>query len=129
MKYEHLYVIVEHDKGKPVPVSLEMLGEARRLMDGYNQKYDTDEKVIAIILGNNVRNLCDELIFYGADAVIYADSPELEYARNLVDTKVISRIATNKSLVLKFSPSSTDFKSRATCSSLRIILVGSSPRL
>lgn len=109
MKYEHLYVVMEHDTGKPVPVSLEMLGEARRLMDGYNKKYNTDEKVVAIVLGSNARKLCDELVFYGADAVIYADSPELEYTRNLVDTKVISKIAADKSLVLKFSPKSTDF--------------------
>ncbi len=109
MKYEHLYVVIEHDAGKPVPVSLEMLGEARRLMDGYNKKYDADEKVVAIVLGSNVRKLCCELIFYGADAVIYADSPELEYTRNLVDTKVLSRIAESKDPVLQFSPKSTDF--------------------
>ena len=109
MKYEHLYVVIEHDGGKPVPVSLEMLGEARRLMDGYNKKYNTDEKVVALVLGSNVRKLCDELIFYGADAVIYAQSPELEYSRNLVDTKVVSQMAANRDLVLKFSPKSTDF--------------------
>jgi len=37
-KYQHLYVVIEHDDGVPVPVSLEMLGEARRLMDGFNKK-------------------------------------------------------------------------------------------
>lgn len=109
MKYEHLYVVIEHEEGRPVPVSLEMLGEARRLMDGYNRKYNADEKVVAVVLGHNVRRLCEELVHYGADAVIYADSPELEYARNLVDTKVISKIAVDKDLALKFSPRSTDF--------------------
>lgn len=110
MKYEHLYVVIEHDAGKPVPVSLEMLGEARRLIDGYNKKYGTDEKVVAVVLGSNVRRLCDELVSYGADAVIYADSPELKYTRNLVDTKVVSKIATDRGLVLKFSPQSADFE-------------------
>lgn len=109
MKYEHLYVVIEHDAGKPVPVSLEMLGEARRLIDDYNKKYGAEEKVVAVVLGNNVRRLCDELIPYGADAVIYAESPELEYSRNLVDTKVVSKIVADKDLVLKFSPKSTDF--------------------
>lgn len=109
MKYEHLYVVIEHEAGKPVPVSLEMLGEARRLMDGYNKKYNANEKVVAVVLGNNVRRLCEELIYYGADAVIYADSPEFEYSRNVVDTKVVSAIAVNRDLVLKFSPESTDF--------------------
>ncbi|AIF84524.1 electron transfer flavoprotein alpha subunit apoprotein [Candidatus Nitrososphaera evergladensis SR1] len=109
MKYEHLYVVIEHEEGEPVPVSLEMLGEARRLMDGYNKKYSANEKVVAIVLGSGVRAICDELVQYGADAVIYADSPELKYSRNLVDTKVISQIALDKSLVAKFADSSPDF--------------------
>lgn len=103
MKYQHLYVVIEHEDGKPIPVSLEMLGEARRLMDGYNKKYSTSEKVVAVVLGHNVRKLCEELIFYGADAVIYADSPELIHSRNLVDTKVISQIAKSRDLANKFS--------------------------
>lgn len=102
-KYEHLYVVIEHEEGKPVPVSMEMLGEARRLMDGYNRRYSANEKVVAVVLGHNVRPLCDEMIFYGADAVIYADSPELKYSRNLVDTKVIAQIARSKELAAKFS--------------------------
>jgi electron transfer flavoprotein alpha subunit len=108
MKYEHLYVVIEHGDGKPVPVSLEMLGEARRLMDGYNKKYGADEKVVAVVLGHDVRRLCEELVYYGADAVIYADSPELEYSRNLVDTRVISKIAVDKELAAKFG-GSADF--------------------
>ena len=112
MKYQHLYVVIEHEDGKPVPVSLEMLGEARRLMDGFNRRYSSDEKVVAAVLGHNVRKLCDELIFYGADAVIYADSPELRYSRNLIDTKVISQIATNRELAAKFSDASKFVKPR-----------------
>ena len=109
-KYQHLYVVIEHEEGKPVPVSLEMLGEARRLMDGYNKKYSANEKVVAVVLGdNNVRKLCEELILYGADAVIYAASPELRYSRNLVDTKVISQIARNKELASKFSDDASNF--------------------
>lgn len=102
-KYQHLYVVIEHEDGVPVPVSLEMLGEARRLMDGFNKKYSSDEKVVAVVLGHNVRKLCEELIFYGADAVIYADSPQLRYRRNLIDTKVISQIARSREVAAKFS--------------------------
>ncbi len=102
-RYQHLYVVIEHEEGKPIPVSLEMLGEARRLMDGYNKKYSASEKVVAVVLGHNVHQLCQDLIFYGADAVIYADSPELTHHRNLVYTKVISQIATSRDLANKFS--------------------------
>jgi electron transfer flavoprotein alpha subunit len=111
-KYQHLYVVIEHEDGIPVPVSLEMLGEARRLMDGFNKKYSSDEKVVAVVLGHNVRKLCEDLIFYGADAVICADSPELQYRRNLVDTKVISQIARSRELVAKFSNASEFIKPR-----------------
>ncbi len=111
-KYQHLYVVIEHEDGVPVPVSLEMLGEARRLMDGFNKKYSSGEKVVAIVLGHNVRKLCEELIFYGADAVIYADSPELRYRRNLIDTKVISQIARSRDVVAGFSDSSEFVKPR-----------------
>ena len=102
-KYQHLYVVIEHEDGVPLPVSLEMLGEARRLMDGFNRKYSSNEKVVAVVLGHNVRKLCEELIFYGADAVIYADSPQLRYRRNLIDTKVISQIARSREVAAKFS--------------------------
>ena len=111
-KYQHLYVVIEHEDGIPVPVSLEMLGEARRLMDGFNKKYSSDEKVVAVVLGHNVRKLCEDLIFYGADAVICADSPELQYSRNLIDTKVISQIARSREPVAKFSNASEFIKPR-----------------
>ena len=111
-KYQHLYVVIEHEDGMPVPVSLEMLGEARRLMDGFNKKYSSDEKVVAVVLGHNVRKLCEELIFYGADAVIYADNPELRHRRNLIDTKVISQIARSREVAAGFSDTSEFVKPR-----------------
>jgi electron transfer flavoprotein alpha subunit len=111
-KYQHLYVVIEHEDGLPVPISLEMLGEARRLMDGFNKRYSSGEKVVAIVLGHNVRKLCEELVFYGADAVIYADSPELRYRRNLIDTKVISQIARSRDVAAKFSDTSEFVKPR-----------------
>jgi electron transfer flavoprotein alpha subunit len=111
-KYQHLYVVIEHEDGVPVPVSLEMLGEARRLMDGFNKKYSSDEKVVAVVLGYNVHKLCEELIYYGADYVIYADSPELRFSRNIIDTKVIGQISRNRELAAKFSNASEFVKPR-----------------
>ena len=46
---------MEHIDGKILPVSLEMLGEARRLFDDYNARYSSNEKVVAIILGNDIK--------------------------------------------------------------------------
>src|SRR6187200_2874633 len=94
-KYRNLYVIIEQVDGKIIPVGLEMLSEARRLIDGYNKKYLLNEKVIALILGNGIKHLCKDLIYYGADAVIFADDPKLQYHINKIYTKVIVQIATD----------------------------------
>lgn len=103
-KYRHIYVIIEHFEGQVVPVTLEMLGEARRLMDDFNQKYNSTEKVVAVLLGSNVRELCDELVTYGADSVIYANHQELRYPRNDIDTRVIAQIAKDAKIMKEISP-------------------------
>ncbi len=92
-KYRHLYVVIEHEDGEFLPVSLEMIGEARRLLDGFNTKYSSNEKVVAVILGHNIKDISKQLIEYGADAVIYADNPELKDIRNTIYTKVVAQIA------------------------------------
>jgi electron transfer flavoprotein alpha subunit len=94
--YRHLYIVIEQEEGTILPVSFEMLGEARRLMDNFNKRYKPEEKVVAIILGEDIRHLCKELIYYGADIVICADHPELRYNRNLLYTKIISQIVTDR---------------------------------
>src|SRR5439155_25733675 len=109
--YRHLYVVVEHQDGEPVPVTLEMLGEARRIMDNFNGRYSSSEKVVAVVLGNNIKKLCEELIYYGADAVISVENPNLQYPINLIDTKVISHVARDKVCASKISPEySEEFK-------------------
>ena len=102
--YRHVYVVIEHIDGKLLPVSLEMLGEARRLFDDYNARYSSNEKVVAVILGNNIKDFSKELIEYGADAVVCADHPELKDLRNTIHTKVISQIALDKEIASKIEP-------------------------
>ncbi len=97
-KYRHLFVIMEIDNGKFVPVSLEMLGEARRLMDIFNKKYSSNEKVVAVLLGDNVKDIAKVPIKYGADTVIIAQHPELKDLRNTIHTKVISQIVQDTNL-------------------------------
>jgi electron transfer flavoprotein alpha subunit len=109
--YRHLYVVIEHEEGVPVPVSLEMLGEARRLMDYFNKKYLSHEKVIAVVLGNNVRQLCEDLIRYGADVVVYANNPSLKHYTNLLYTKIICQLVEDKNVARSISPiRSEDYK-------------------
>jgi len=102
--YRHLYVIIELEDEKFLPVSFEMLGEARRLLDGFNKKYSTKEKVVAVVLGHNIKNISKQLIEYGADAVIFSDSPELKDVRNTIYTKVISQIVQDTKTLAEVEP-------------------------
>ena len=111
-KYQHLYVVMETQDDKLVPVSLEMLGKARELMDSYNSKYQLNEKVVAILLGHNLKQICDTLIEHGADVVVYADSHELKDYRNNIYTKVISQIAQDDKVAAQISPDSKFTKPR-----------------
>ena len=99
--YRHLYVVMEQEEGKLVPVSLEMLCEARRLMDDFNIKYSSNEKVVALLLGDGVKEISKDLIEHGADIVVLADNPELRYVRNTIYTKLIAQIVTDKDVAAK----------------------------
>ncbi len=102
--YRHLFVIIESINNELIPASLEMLGEARRQMDHFNLKYKSNEKVIAIHLGHGIKALSEDLISYGADAVIYADDPHLKYPINKIYTKIISQIVTDPHSLKEISP-------------------------
>jgi len=60
--YRHVYVVIEHEEGTILQVSLEMLGEARRILDDFNKKYSSKEKVVAVLLGYNIKNIPKTLI-------------------------------------------------------------------
>jgi len=94
--YRDMWVFCESKDGKLLPVSLEMLGEARRLMDKYNADYQQDEKVIAVVLGRNAAALAQECATMGADKVFYSDHAELEHFRIEPYTAVVSALALDK---------------------------------
>ncbi len=102
--YRHLYVVVEFYEETLLPVSKEMVGEARRLMDDFNQKYSSKEKVVAVVLGHNIKSFAKELIEFGADSVIYCDHPELKDVRNNIYTKIISQIAQDTKTLGELEP-------------------------
>ncbi len=102
--YRHVYIVIEHEDGRLLQVSLEMLGEARRMMDDFNKRYSSKEKVVAVLLGSNVGEVPKILIAHGADAVVCADSPELRHVRNTIFTKVISQISLDKGIAEKVEP-------------------------
>ena len=102
--FRHLYVVMEQEEGKLLKVSLEMLAEARRLLDEFNKKYSSNEKVVAILLGQDIKHITADLIAHGADVTVYVDNPELRYVRNTIYTKVISQIAQDKDVAMQVAP-------------------------
>ncbi|QVK19075.1 electron transfer flavoprotein subunit alpha/FixB family protein [Mycoplasmatota bacterium] len=73
-EYKDIYVFVEQRDGKIWDVSYELIGEARKLV---NQIHHVDYKVVAILMGNEIKDKAQELIYYGADKVIVTESYEL----------------------------------------------------
>lgn len=89
--YRDMWVYCETQEGKLIDVSKEMLGRAREMMDAYNSEdgaaedtasYGGDETgnpeaVIAVIIGEDVGDLAEEAIAYGADRVLYHEDDRL----------------------------------------------------
>jgi electron transfer flavoprotein alpha subunit len=91
--YEDMWVFCETQAGDLLDVSREMLGKARELMDDYNDQYDGDERVVAVLLGDAVEDLADDAIAYGADVVVYQTDPELERFRHKPYTELFTTMA------------------------------------
>ena len=70
-QYKDVCVFVEQREGIIQKVALELLGKARELADSLN------EKVIALLLGYDMKDQAQELIAYGADIVVCVDEREL----------------------------------------------------
>jgi electron transfer flavoprotein alpha subunit len=76
--YGDMWVYCETQQGELIDVSKEMLGKARQLMDDYNDEYDTDEQVVAVVVGADVVEQAELAIDYGADVALYQEDPRLE---------------------------------------------------
>src|SRR5574339_1257479 len=48
--------------------------------------------------------MCNEFIYHGADAVMYADNINLKYLLNQTCTKVISQMVVDKKMIAAISP-------------------------
>jgi len=83
--YHNVWVFAEQRDGKLMGVSVELLGEGRKLAN------DIGCKVCAVLCGDKVDDLVTELYEYGADIVYYADAPELKTYNTDAYTSVIYR--------------------------------------
>jgi electron transfer flavoprotein alpha subunit len=69
--YKNVAVFIEQREGSIAGVSYEMLGEGRKLADQLH------EKLIAVLMGHEMRQKADDLVKYGADKVVYYNSEKL----------------------------------------------------
>ncbi len=95
--YRDMWVYLETQHGSLLDVSKEMLGKARDLMDGYNEEYDADEAVVAVLIGNGIGDLAEEAIAYGADRVLVCEDGALERFRHRPYTEVFVGMARSES--------------------------------
>ena len=72
-QYKDVWVYIEVSGGKPRNVSLELLGEGRKLAD------ELGEKLAAILIGDNVAHIAETVIASGADQVYLTESTELAH--------------------------------------------------
>jgi len=81
-----VYVIAEQRDGNIAKVALELLGEATRLAE------DLGHKVVAVILGDNIKDKAQALIEAGADEVLYIDDPMLKEYVTEPYTKAVTKV-------------------------------------
>ena len=74
-QYKGVYVFAQQVDNELSGIAFELLGKAKELAK------DLDTDVTAVLIGNNVKGLVDELAAFGADKVIVVDDPELEVYR------------------------------------------------
>ncbi|MBS7525253.1 electron transfer flavoprotein subunit alpha/FixB family protein [Fusibacter paucivorans] len=70
--YKDIWVIGEQREGKIHPVTTELIGEAKKLVEG------TANQVMVVIAGHNIEAEVEKLLYYGVDKVYYINSPLLE---------------------------------------------------
>ena len=88
--YSGICLYAEHRNGRLASVVLEIIGTARKL------KEDLNEKISAILLGNGMNPLAEELVLYGVDEVWMIDSPEIgEFAED-VQAEIVAEILMEK---------------------------------
>jgi electron transfer flavoprotein alpha subunit len=94
--YRDMWVYCETQGGELLDVSKEMLGKARELMDGYAEDYGDEERVVAVLVGDDMEELAEECITLGADVAVYLDDDRLERFRHKPYTEIVADMARTK---------------------------------
>lgn len=90
--YHGVWVVAEQRANRIMPVSIELVGEAKRLAS------EIGCEVCAVICGHNIKQQAIELLGYGCDKVYMADAPELEHYITDAYTKIVHEA------IMKYKP-------------------------
>lgn len=88
--FNGVWVFAEQREGQLQKVSLELLGEGRKIADKLGSK------LTALLIGSKVQNLVEDLSRHGADEVLVVDSEELEHYTTDGYTKAICELASSR---------------------------------
>jgi len=87
-----IYVFIEQRNQVLVDGSLELIAEAKKLQ----ASRDFNDKVVGVLLGQNVMDLAQEVIYHGADHVIVCDDAHLKNYETHQYTDVLTQIIKDK---------------------------------
>ena len=85
-EYKNVWVFAEQRQGKLMNVALELVGEGHKL----SREISAETKVCAVLVGDQVDHLAEELFAYGADSVYLLEDPLLAQYTTDGYTKVIT---------------------------------------
>ena len=82
--YKNIWILAEVQRGKLSPTAYELLAAGRKLAEALN------EKLCAVLLGNNVERFAKDLFEHGADCVYLCDDTHLENYLDDIYAKVLA---------------------------------------
>lgn len=89
-QYKGVFVFVEQKHREIQKVSVELIGKARELADKIN------EEVTAVVIGYEMRDELHNLVYQGADNVLYVEDKNLDVYMTEPYTKVLTEIIHSK---------------------------------
>lgn len=85
-----VWVYLQHDGGGLTKESLEIIAAGRKIADRLGQK------VVGVLLGEGLDEMVDQAIAYGADGVLFVDSPAFKTYFNLLYVDAIFSMVESK---------------------------------
>lgn len=86
-QYKGVWIFAEQKNGQLASVVSELLGKGRELA------YIRETELVAILLGQSVKALSNELFSFGADKVICVEDPSLEHFTDLSYSQALTQLA------------------------------------